>query len=81
MTCHEATSEGQVQVEGFWLMKAESASGATISGESSTHLSDPSATAGDPILGAVPDLNDHANDFTAWPTSYTDGQPVPFPGM
>ena len=35
----------------------------------------------DPIFGAVPELTDNTNDFTAWPASYSDGIPVSFPNM
>jgi hypothetical protein len=81
VTCHQSAVEGAVQGEGFWLMKAEDASGATIAGASSTTVADASATACDPVFGSVPTLTDNANDFTGWPASYTDGIPFPFPNM
>ena len=79
-TCHVGAQEGDDQREGFWLMKAEDASGATLSGESSLHLGE-SVTPCDPIFGAVPELSDNVNDFTGWPSSYSDGTPFPFPNM
>ncbi len=80
VTCHVGAQEGDDQREGFWLMKAEDASGATISGESSLHLGE-SVTPCDPIFGVVPELADNLNDFTGWPSSYSDGTPFPFPNM
>jgi len=81
VTCTEAAAETDPQLETFWLMKAEDASGNTLAGESSEHLGAASSTACDSVFGAVPDLTDDTNDFTSWPTSYTDGTPYPFPGM
>jgi hypothetical protein len=80
VTCHLGVRDGEGQDEGFWLMKAEDASGNTIAGESSQHLG-ASVTACHPIFGAVPDLAGPTNDFTGWPASYSDGIPFPFPGM
>ena len=81
VTCHQSAAEGNDQGEGFWLMKAEDASGATITGASSATSGDAGATACDPIFGDVPTLAGNAADFTAWPSSYSDGVPFPFPGM
>jgi hypothetical protein len=81
VTCHDSAAEGRAQTEGFWLMKAENASGGTITGASSTSASDPSATPCDPVFGNVPTLIDGKNDFTGWPSSYSDGIPFPFPNM
>jgi hypothetical protein len=82
--------------EGFWLMKAEDAAGATIVGASSTSLMDPTAAAApcDAAFGDVPVLADNSKDFTGWPPPpsglapvssinpfYSDNVPYPFPGM
>jgi hypothetical protein len=80
VTCQTGRREGDEQAEGFWLMKAEDASGNTISGESSQDLGE-STTACDPIFGVVPELADNHDDFTGWPSSYSDGTPFPFPNM
>ncbi len=80
VTCDGGAPEGDMESEGFWLIKAEDASGNTLSGYSSTSV-DPTLQACDPIFGVVPDLTDKQNDFTGWPTSYTDGVPFPFPNM
>jgi hypothetical protein len=78
VTCHDSAAEGELQGEGFWLMKAQDAAGATLSGASS-------ATSGgtpcDPVFGDVPLLADATKDFTGWPASYSDGIPFPFPGL
>jgi hypothetical protein len=81
VTCHESAAEGETQAEGFWLMKAENASGGTITGASSTTAGDANATPCDPVFGNVPTLTDNTNDFTGWPASYSDGNPFPFPNM
>jgi hypothetical protein len=92
VTCHDASAEQHMAAEGFWLMKAEGPTGATVVGFSSTSLSDPSATAApcDPLLGDVPLLADSTKDFTGWPPVdpahsinpfYSDNSPFPFPGM
>jgi hypothetical protein len=80
VTCHQSAAEGETQAEGFWLMKAEDASGATLSGASSATVADPGAVACDPIFGAVPTLADATNDFTGFPATI-DGTPFPFPNM
>lgn len=80
VTCHVASTDATVPAEGFWLMKAEQADGTTVTGASSSSTGDPGATACDPAFGAVPTLTDAASDFTAWPASYDDGIPFPFPG-
>jgi hypothetical protein len=79
VTCHQSAGEGDDQAEGFWLMKAEDASGATLSGASSATVADPTATACDPVFGPVPTLADASSDFTAFPASYSDGVPFAFP--
>jgi hypothetical protein len=81
VTCHESAAEGQDQGEGFWLMKAENASGATIAGASATTAGDANVTPCDTVFGNVPTLTDNTNDFTGWPNSYSDGIPFPFPNM
>jgi hypothetical protein len=81
VTCHDASAEQHMPTEGFWLMKAEDAAGATLVGFSSTSLMDTTATPCDPIFGDVPTLADATKDFTAWPASFSDDVPFPFPGM
>ena len=73
ITCHLGAVEGQSQAEGLWLMKAEAADGSTVTGWSSASGAEPC----DPIFGPVPTLTDAKNDFTAWPSSYSDGVPYP----
>lgn len=80
VTCHQSSGDGMDQGEGLWLMKAEDATGKTLSGFSSATL-DPSATPCDPVFGDVPLLSDATKDFSGWPASYSDGVPFPFPGM
>lgn len=80
VTCHDSGAEGESHAEGFWLMKAEDANGATLTGDSS-ETSDPTVSACDPVFGEVPTLADASKDFGGWPASYTDGVPFPFPGM
>jgi hypothetical protein len=79
VTCHNASAEQHMPTEGFWLMKAEATGGATLVGFSSTSVSDPTATPCDLAYGDVPNLNDSAQDFTRWPTSYYETPPSPFP--
>jgi hypothetical protein len=81
VTCHNASAEQHMPTEGYWLMKAEAAGGATITGLafSSMSLMDTAATPCDVAFGDVPNLDDSAKDFTAWPTSYSDNTPFPFP--
>ncbi len=81
VTCHQSATEGEAQGEGFWLMKAENASGGTITGASSTTAADANATPCDSVFGNVPTLTDNTNDFTSWPASYSDGIPFTFPNM
>lgn len=54
--------------EGYWLMKEESSSGATVAGHADTTGSSPCAAA----FGPVPDLSSNANDY-----DFT--KPVTFP--
>jgi hypothetical protein len=81
VTCHNAAAERHMPTEGYWLMKAEDASGATLAGANATSMMDASATPCDPTFGAVPTLENANDDFKAWPTSYADDTPYPFPGM
>ncbi len=81
VTCHQGAAEGAAESEGFWLMKAENASGGTITGASSTTAADANVTACDPVFGDVPTLTDNTNDFKSWPASYSDGIPFSFPNM
>jgi hypothetical protein len=81
VTCHNASAEQHMPTEGYWLVKAEDATGATLVGFSSISMMDPTAVACDAAFGDVPNLNDAAKDFTGWPTSYSDNVPFPFTGM
>jgi hypothetical protein len=81
VTCHNAAAERHMPTEGYWLMKAEDASGATIAGANATSMMDASATPCDATFGPVPTLENATNDFKDWPASYADGTPYPFPGM
>jgi hypothetical protein len=69
--------------EGFWLMKAENATGGTVVGFSSASVNDPAGTPCDATFGDVPLLADATKDFTGWPASFyeTPAVPFPFPGM
>ena len=73
VTCHDGAAEGQLQTEGFWLMKSEAADGGTVHSSSSQLGADPC----DPLFGSVPEAADAKNDFAAWPSSYSDGNPYP----
>jgi len=90
VTCHNASAEQHMPIEGFWLMKAEDAAGATLVGFSSASVNDTSATPCDPAFLDVPVLADASKDFTGWPKPdpaapinpfYSDNAPDPFPGM
>ncbi len=73
VTCHLGAVEGESQAEGLWLMKAEASDGSTVQSWSSQFGTQPC----DPMFGPVPDASDAKNDFTAWPSSYSDGVPYP----
>jgi hypothetical protein len=86
VTCQQSSTEMGMPDEAYWLMKAEDALGATITGWSGG--TGPSAC--DPALGAtVPDLASNANDFDFTTVTFTtsvdlsapENQPYPFPGM
>jgi hypothetical protein len=88
VTCHDASAEQRLPLEGFWLMKVENAlstpPGATVVGFSSTSVADPTAAAApcDEKFGTVPTLVDATKDFAGWPTSYYSdypAKPEPFP--
>jgi hypothetical protein len=81
VTCHNAAAEQHMPTEGFWLMKAEDAAGATLLGFSSMSLMDTAAAPCDAAFGDVPNVDDNAKDFKGWPDSYSDNTPFPFPGM
>jgi hypothetical protein len=90
LTCHDASAEQHMPTEGFWLVKAEDAAGATLVGASSQTMMDTSVTPCDPAFGAVPLLANGSQDFARWPTPdpaspinpfYSDDEPFPFPGM
>ena len=82
VTCHVASAEQRLPVEGFWLMKVENAlsnpPGATVVGFSSTSVADPTASAApcDERFGNVPTLVDATKDFAGWPTSYYSDYPA-----
>ena len=79
VTCHNAAAEQHMPTEGYWLMKAEDAAGATLLGFSSMSLLDTAAAPCDAAFGVVPNLGDNAKDFSGWPDSYSDNTPFPFP--
>lgn len=81
VTCHNASAEQHMPTEGYWLVKAEDAEGATLLGFSSMSLMDTTAAPCDAAFGDVPNLGDNAKDFKGWPDSYSDNTPFPFPGM
>ncbi len=81
VTCHNAAADRHMPTEGYWLMKAEDATGATLVGFDAGSMMDASATACDAAFGDVPVLADPSKDFTGWPASYFEDPPFPFPGM
>ncbi len=84
VTCRTST-DTTFPTETFWLMKAEDATGATISGSDTEDVGG-SSTACDPALnppdGTVPDLTSSTNDFV-FPdaTTMSSDDVYPFPGM
>jgi len=93
VTCAQGPTEREEPGELFWLMKAEDANGATITGWSSEQVpggAGPSTcdAALNPPSGTVPDLVDGANDFDFGQVAFTTGvdladpanAPYPFPG-
>jgi hypothetical protein len=74
-----ASAEQHMPTEGYWLMKAESATGGTLVGFSSMSLLDTSATPCDPAYGAVPNLIDSQQDFKLWPETFYEIPPAPYP--
>ncbi len=83
LTCHQSAAEGEDQAEGYWLMKEEDASGATVGGALRSTTSDASSCdpALNPPTGAVPNLADASSDFDMSGIAFTDSTPYPFPGM
>jgi hypothetical protein len=81
LTCHGAAAEQHMPTEGYWLMKAEDATGATLVGASAGTMMDTTAVPCDAAFGDVPVLADPSKDFTGWPASYFEDPPFPFPGM
>jgi hypothetical protein len=81
VTCHDAAAERHMPTEGYWLMKAENATGATLVGFDARSILDATATPCDAAFGDVPVLADASKDFTGWPASYFEDPPFPFPGM
>jgi hypothetical protein len=80
LTCHNAAAERHMPTEGYWLMKAEDATGATLVGASAGTMMDMTAVPCDAAFGDVPVLADPSKDFTGWPASYFEDPPFPFPG-
>ena len=80
VTCHDAAADRHMPTEGYWLMKAEDASGATLVGFDATSMMDTAAVPCDPQLGEVPLLSGPSKDFKDWPVSYFEDPPFPFPG-
>jgi hypothetical protein len=82
LTCHAATAETRPQVESYWFLKEEDATGATVQKWVPLGL-DPSAC--DPAFGAVPspDKKDTDFDFSSagLVKDFDDATPAPFPGM
>ena len=81
VTCHQSVAEQAApgtpsEPEAYWMMKAESAAGATVTG-----LEFGTASACDSQFGNVPLVADSTKDFTGWPASYFAEPPFPFPGM
>ena len=68
VTCAKGQTTSQ-PAEGYWMMKLESSTGATISGEADTTGMDPC----DSAFGAVPSVSSSAND-------YSFSSAVTFPG-
>ena len=81
LTCHGAAAEQHMPTEGYWLMKAEDATGGTLVGASAGTMMDTTAIPCDAAFGDVPVLADPSRDFTGWPASYFEDPPFPFPGM
>ncbi len=81
VTCHAAAAEDVVAGESFWLWKAEDASGATATGDSSEDLGGAPASDCDAAFGPVPVLADSGEDFSVDPAYGPGGAPYPFPGM
>jgi len=81
VTCHDAAADRHMPTEGYWMMKAEDASGATLVGFDARTMMDASATPCDAAFGDVPLVADPSQDFTGWPASYFEDPPFPFPGM
>ncbi len=78
LTCHDADAEQHMPTEGYWLVKAEDASGATLVGGAAGPTD--GTTPCDPAFGDVPVVADASKDFTAWPASWFEDPPYPFPG-
>ena len=81
LTCHVAAADRHMPTEGYWLMKAEDATGATVPGLAAAAGTPESLPAPcDAAFGEIPLLTDASKDFTGWPASYFEDPPFPFPG-
>jgi hypothetical protein len=83
VTCHQG-SENAEPAESFWLMKGESASGATVLGVAHDSTSDSPAVAAsacDSAFGDVPNLDDATGDYDFGKIDFADASVVAFPGM
>lgn len=58
VTCAKGQTTA-MPAEGFWMMKLEDASGATVTGQADTTGADPC----DPVFGAVPSVSNNATDY------------------
>ncbi len=86
VTCRQSADQQVFPTETFWLMKAEDASGGTITGADTSVESTTGASACDPALnppdGTVPDLQSDASDFVfPDPATMSSDDAYPFPGM
>jgi hypothetical protein len=74
VTCHEGASPTAANESGYWMMKLEDGTGATIQGSEAASVSASSTGSCDPLLGAtVPGLSSSSTDWTF-------GAPLTFPG-
>lgn len=74
VTCGEGQSSAS-PAEGYWMIKEEDASGATVTGQADTSGKSPC----DALFGAVPALSGKATDFNFAALSFTT--PYPFPNQ
>ena len=74
VTCGEGHSTTS-PAEGYWMIKEEDASGATVTGQADTSGASPC----DALFGAVPSVSNNATDFNFATLSFTT--PAPFPNQ